>query len=170
MFSLFLAVLCFLFSDVSAFSVHAASYTTTVSNQNGKDGLVDYDTHVDYIIPRERLLLVDPETMDRDLGHVNDPLATVVFQKSTNGSWVTDTNPPFYVSHITEINKYATNETQTNSISSAAIRYDASVGGEWNADGKVFSGKRIRIRFPKAALKSDGTYHDVTMTISNIMF
>ena len=170
MFSLFLAVLCFLFSDVSAFSVHAASYTTTVSNQNGKDGLVDYDTHVDYIIPRERLLLVDPETMDRDLGHVNDPLATVVFQKSTNGSWVTDTNPPFYVSHITEINKYAANETQTDSISSAAIRYDASVGGEWNADGKVFSGKRIRIRFPKAALKSDGTYHDVTMTISNIMF
>lgn len=129
-----------------------------MSDKDGVDGLVDYENgSVDYIIPYQKILLVEHKNeVSNVTGYVNDSLADVVFEKRVNGSWVIDDNPPF---------RY---DTQYDGVE-AKIVYDQENGEEWN-DGLFISDRRIRIRFPDAALASDGTMHDVSMILSSFYF
>ena len=165
-----LLIMMSLFFDNSIPLLAATSYTTKVSNKNGVNGLIDYgSTTVDYIIPTANLQLVYHNAGSFVEGRENDGIATVVFQKKdSNGAWVTDPAPPFtYSRKDTGLDKYDETEGVHNS---AGIYYKKAAGGEWGEDGKTFSNNRIKITFPKAAFCSDGTWHDVTLTISNIFF
>ena len=146
------------FSFYPVLKAEAAEYTTYVSDKDGVDGLVDYENgSVDYIIPQQKILLVEHKNgVSNVTGYVNDSLADVVFEKRVNGSWVIDDNPPF---------RY---DTQYDGVE-AKIVYDQENGEEWN-DGLFISDRRIRIRFPDAALASDGTMHDVSMILSSFYF
>ena len=164
----FLACLiCMLLISINMLAgpAYGASFSNvTVSNKNGKDGLADYpDGSVHYILPRDRLRLVRHEAgVTNQIGHVNVQNADVTFQKKVNGSWTDSNNTPFDLFTTTE--EY----NGGNSLFESDIWFAEGIGGTWGSGGKTYSDYRIRIVFPDAAMKYDGTYHDVTMTVSNI--
>lgn len=131
-----------------AAGARAAGYTTVKSGKNNVNGLVDYPNgSVNYIIAQNNICLSN---------------ATVEFQKWSNNAWVTDSNPPFtYVNTPTHYDMWDCK---------SLIHYNKAVGGDWGSSGKTFSNNRIKLTFPNAALGSDGQYHNIVLTLSNIYF